>query len=179
MTALEQYFGGLSDKRVGVIGAGVSNMPLISMLRAAGIKVTVHDKKTPDELGDQYATLSTLGVDFVLGDHYLDVFRPVNHADGRTGCTKRVTDCLANACRATGDDGDFSCKVHVRILLYASALSVSRRNARLWLQSMIACLREQSNRTCSAVCRLAVAPSSKQRIVGNRQEELSFVNLFC
>lgn len=72
MTALEQYFGGLSDKRVGVIGAGVSNMPLISMLRAAGIKVTVHDKKTPDELGDQYATLSTLGVDFVLGDHYLD-----------------------------------------------------------------------------------------------------------
>lgn len=72
MTALEQYFGGLSDKRVGVIGAGVSNMPLISMLRAAGIKVTVHDKKTPDELGDQYATLSTLGVDFVLGYHYLD-----------------------------------------------------------------------------------------------------------
>ena len=33
MTALEQYLGGLSDKRVGVIGAGVSNMPLIRMLR--------------------------------------------------------------------------------------------------------------------------------------------------
>lgn len=73
MTALEQYFGGLSDKRVGVIGAGVSNMPLISMLRAAGVKVTVHDKKTPEDLGDQYATLATLGVDFVLGEHYLDV----------------------------------------------------------------------------------------------------------
>lgn len=72
MTALEQYFGGLSDKRVGVIGAGVSNMPLIRMLRAAGVQVTVHDKKSPDELGDQYATLATLGVDFVLGDHYLD-----------------------------------------------------------------------------------------------------------
>ena len=37
MTALEQYLGGLSDKRVGVIGAGVSNMPLIRMLRAAGV----------------------------------------------------------------------------------------------------------------------------------------------
>lgn len=72
MTALEQYFGGLLDKTVGVIGAGVSNMPLISMLRAAGIKVTVHDKKTPEDLGDQYATLATLGVDFVLGEHYLD-----------------------------------------------------------------------------------------------------------
>lgn len=72
MTALEQYFGGLSDKTVGVIGAGVSNMPLISMLRATGVRVTVHDKKTPEELGDQYATLAMLGVDFVLGEHYLD-----------------------------------------------------------------------------------------------------------
>jgi len=72
MTALEQYFGGLSDKRVGVIGAGVSNMPLISMLRGAGIQVRVHDKKTPTELGDGYATLATLGVDFALGEKYLD-----------------------------------------------------------------------------------------------------------
>ena len=69
MTALEQYLGGLSDKRVGVIGAGVSNMPLIRMLRAAGVRVTVHDKKEPTELGDGYATLATLGVDFVLGPH--------------------------------------------------------------------------------------------------------------
>ncbi len=72
MTALEQYLGGLSDKRVGVIGAGVSNMPLIRMLRGAGIKVRVHDKKTPTELDDGYATLLTLGVDFSLGDRYLD-----------------------------------------------------------------------------------------------------------
>ncbi|MDO5141443.1 MAG: UDP-N-acetylmuramoyl-L-alanine--D-glutamate ligase [Eubacteriales bacterium] len=72
MTALEQYLGGLLDKRVGVIGAGVSNMPLIRMLRAAGVRVTVHDKKTPTELGDGYATLATLGVDLVLGEHYMD-----------------------------------------------------------------------------------------------------------
>ena len=47
-------------------------MPLIRMLRAAGVRVTVHDKKEPTELGDGYATLATLGVDFVLGPHYLD-----------------------------------------------------------------------------------------------------------
>ena len=58
MTALEQYLGGLSDKRVGVIGAGVSNMPLIRMLRAAGVRVTVHDKKEPTELGDGYARVT-------------------------------------------------------------------------------------------------------------------------
>ena len=44
MTALEQYLGGLSDKRVGVIGAGVSNMPLIRMLRASGVPCEVTGK---------------------------------------------------------------------------------------------------------------------------------------
>ena len=84
MTALEQYLGGLSDKRVGVIGAGVSNMPLIRMLRASGVRVTVHDKKEPTELGDGYATLATLGVDFVLGEHYLDAL------DGTLSSARRV-----------------------------------------------------------------------------------------
>lgn len=72
MTAFEQYLGSLSDKRIGVIGAGISNMPLIRMLRDAGIQVTVHDKKTPAELADVYATLATMGVDFVLGESYLE-----------------------------------------------------------------------------------------------------------
>lgn len=72
MTELSQYLNGFSGKTVGVIGAGISNMPLISMLRTAGIEVTVHDKKTPEELSDQYATLAMLGVRFSLGDGYLD-----------------------------------------------------------------------------------------------------------
>lgn len=72
MTAFEQYLGSLLDKRIGVIGAGISNMPLIRMLRDAGIQVTVHDKKTPDKLADVYATLATMGVDFALGESYLE-----------------------------------------------------------------------------------------------------------
>ena len=72
MTALDQYLQEIHDKRVAVIGAGVSNMPLVTLLRQAGLSVTVHDKKTADGLGVQYAQLTALGARTVLGDGYLD-----------------------------------------------------------------------------------------------------------
>lgn len=72
MTALDQYLQEIHDKRVAVIGAGVSNMPLVTLLRQAGLSVTVHDKKTADGLGAQYAQLTALGARTVLGDGYLD-----------------------------------------------------------------------------------------------------------
>ena len=51
MTALEQYLQQIREKRIAVIGAGVSNMPLIALLRKAGLSVTVHDRKTAEALG--------------------------------------------------------------------------------------------------------------------------------
>lgn len=69
---LDQYLESIRDKRVAVIGAGVSNMPLVSLLREAGISVTVHDKKAVDALGEQFDKLTALGVQTVLGEHYLD-----------------------------------------------------------------------------------------------------------
>ena len=51
MTALDQYLESISNQRVAVIGAGVSNVPLIRILRDAGIAVTVHDKKDAAALG--------------------------------------------------------------------------------------------------------------------------------
>lgn len=72
MTALDQYLQEIHDKRIAVIGAGVSNMPLVTLLRQAGLSVTVHDKKTADSLGEQYAQLTALGARTVLGDGYLD-----------------------------------------------------------------------------------------------------------
>ena len=72
MTAFETYLDGLRGKRVAVIGAGVSNMPLIERLRAAGLSVTVHDKKTASALESQYDALTGLGAELVLGEHYLD-----------------------------------------------------------------------------------------------------------
>jgi len=69
---LDQYLESIRDKQVAVIGAGVSNMPLVSLLCEAGIAVTVHDKKTAEALGEQYNKLTALGAQTVLGEHYLD-----------------------------------------------------------------------------------------------------------
>lgn len=72
MTALDQYLESISNQRVAVIGAGVSNVPLIRILRDAGIAVTVHDKKDAAALGAQYESLAALGVSFSLGEGYLN-----------------------------------------------------------------------------------------------------------
>ncbi|MBQ9757379.1 MAG: UDP-N-acetylmuramoyl-L-alanine--D-glutamate ligase [Clostridia bacterium] len=68
ITAYRQY---VKDKHISVIGIGVSNIPLMRFLLAAGAKVTAHDKKEKERLGEIYNELSGLGVEFVLGEEYL------------------------------------------------------------------------------------------------------------
>lgn len=72
MTALETYLESIRGRRIAVIGAGVSNTPLIALLRQAGLPVTVHDKKDAAALGARYTELAAMGVSFVLGEDYLD-----------------------------------------------------------------------------------------------------------
>lgn len=72
MTALEKYLESIRGKRIAVIGAGVSNTPLIALLRQAGLPVTVHDKKDAAALGERYTELAAMGVSFVLGEDYLE-----------------------------------------------------------------------------------------------------------
>ncbi len=69
---IDQYLQEIADKRVAVIGAGVSNLPLVRLLREADIDVTVHDKKDAAALGEIYDTLTALGASAVLGESYLD-----------------------------------------------------------------------------------------------------------
>lgn len=96
MAALKTYLEGLRGQSVAVIGAGVSNMPLIGLLRQQGVAVTVHDKKTAEGLGAQYDALQALGVSFELGERYLDclpedvIFRtPGVHPDHPALCAAR------------------------------------------------------------------------------------------
>ncbi len=70
MNAIE-YKKSLKNKKISVIGIGVSNVPLIRFLIDGGAKVTAHDKKEKDALGDIYTELNNLGVEFVLGEDYL------------------------------------------------------------------------------------------------------------
>ena len=42
---LEEYISSLKDKRVAVVGVGVSNRPLIELLLSAGIHGSVRDQR--------------------------------------------------------------------------------------------------------------------------------------
>jgi UDP-N-acetylmuramoylalanine--D-glutamate ligase len=59
------------DKKVGVLGAGEENTPLIFWLVEQGAKVVVADQK-PKETLPTYDQLKVLPVEFRLGTHYLD-----------------------------------------------------------------------------------------------------------
>ena len=58
----EAYLDSLKDKTVAVIGIGVSNRPLIDLLRARGIAVTACDKKSREALGAAGDELEAAGV---------------------------------------------------------------------------------------------------------------------
>ncbi len=66
-----EYKKYLKDKKISVIGVGVSNIPLIGFLVRGGAIVTAHDKKDDVALGNAYTELASLGVNFVLGEDYL------------------------------------------------------------------------------------------------------------
>ena len=69
---LQEYVQSIQDKRIAVIGAGVSNMPLIRLLLTSGCHVTVCDKRTLDVLGRDGEELVSLHAELKLGEDYLE-----------------------------------------------------------------------------------------------------------
>lgn len=67
-----RVIGALGGKRVGVVGIGVTNVPLIRFLARAGAKVVACDVKKEEQLRGEIASFSGLGVDTLLGPGYLD-----------------------------------------------------------------------------------------------------------
>ena len=70
--SFEKYLKSLSGKRVSVVGAGVSNTPLIEALLFAGIDTTVCDKRPRDKMEDTANHFQHLGAKLCLGENYLD-----------------------------------------------------------------------------------------------------------
>jgi len=68
----KEYLGSLKEKKVTVVGAGISNMPLIEALLLAGINTTVCDKRLREELEDSLGRFESLGAQLSLGESYLD-----------------------------------------------------------------------------------------------------------
>ena len=59
-----------------VLGLGISNLPLVEFLLSHGARVTVHDKKTREMLGEIANGLEARGVRLVLGEEYLSQIEP-------------------------------------------------------------------------------------------------------
>ena len=72
LLTLKEYVDSIKEKRIAVLGAGVSNMPLIRLLLQSGCDVTVCDKRTLDEMGERGEELTTLGAALKLGEDYLE-----------------------------------------------------------------------------------------------------------
>lgn len=72
MTKADLFRQRIKGKDITVIGIGISNLPLIKYLVAAGANVTACDAHDADWLGENYRICRELGVDTRLGDGYLD-----------------------------------------------------------------------------------------------------------
>ena len=68
---LREYACGYKNQTVGFVGMGVSNLPVIRLFASVGAKCIVRDKKDLSG-GDFYPELLDLGVEFIIGEGYLD-----------------------------------------------------------------------------------------------------------
>lgn len=67
---LDKFKENIRGKKVAVLGIGISNIPAIKYLVELGAKVSARDKK--DKLPDSVDILKNIGVEFVLGENYLE-----------------------------------------------------------------------------------------------------------
>ena len=72
MNKLDEFKYNVAGKNITVIGIGISNLPLIKYLVSLGTNVTACDRRSAEDLGENYTELEKLGVKFNLGDGYLN-----------------------------------------------------------------------------------------------------------
>lgn len=70
-----QYFDALREKRVAVLGIGVSNRPLIELLLAHGVQVLACDRLPREKLDEQVLALERAGARLHVGEDYLEGLR--------------------------------------------------------------------------------------------------------
>lgn len=71
-SVLQEYFNTLNNKRIFVIGMGVSNMPLIEKMLEAGLAVTACDKRQQSAFDGRIEELERRGLTVCLGEDYLE-----------------------------------------------------------------------------------------------------------
>ena len=71
-TAFEKYFESLKGKKIVVLGLGVSNRPLVRLLREFDCDVTGCDKTPRENLDAEVLELERMGCKLSVGEHYLE-----------------------------------------------------------------------------------------------------------
>lgn len=69
---LDEYVNSIREKRVAVIGIGVSNAPLLELLLRSGVSVTACDRRSAEAIGADVQRAAELGAALRLGENYLD-----------------------------------------------------------------------------------------------------------
>ena len=69
---LNEYIESIKEKRIAVIGIGVSNEPLIELLLNKGCHLTACDKRSMEEMGEEGRKLEAMGAELKLGEDYLE-----------------------------------------------------------------------------------------------------------
>ena len=72
MITIDQKLEQFKNKKIAVLGLGVSNRPLVRMLLEAGCTVTGSDRVPREKLDAEVLELETIGCTLSLGDTYLD-----------------------------------------------------------------------------------------------------------
>ena len=72
----EEYFSSLKDKKIAVLGLGVSNRPLVRLLLEFGCDVIGCDKTPREKLDDEVLALEKAGCEPHAGAAYLDGVKP-------------------------------------------------------------------------------------------------------
>ena len=69
---LEEFNKYISNKKIAIIGIGVSNIPLLDYFHQNNAKVTIFDRKTLDILDNKVVEkISKYNIDYSLGENYL------------------------------------------------------------------------------------------------------------
>ena len=72
MVTIDQKLEQFKNKKIAVLGLGVSNRPLVRMLLEAGCTVTGCDRVPREKLEEEVLALEAMGCTLSLGDTYLD-----------------------------------------------------------------------------------------------------------
>ena len=139
-----EYFRSLKDKKIAVLGLGVSNRPLVRLLLEFGCNVTGCDRTPREKLDQEVLELETAGCALRVGENYLDgveadvVFRtpgmhPANPAiQALVSRGARVTSemevffevCPCTILAVTGSDGKTTTTTLVSEMLKAAGKTV-------------------------------------------------------